>query len=184
ELLGVLARERAELDRRAAQPAGAPAGVDLEQLRPGEAEDEERRVAYPAREVIDQPEQRLLRPVDVLESQYERLRGGEALRPLARGPGDLLLTAVGLDGLEHAGGERQQVRDRLVLARRDQLLAGRRGRVVVGDARGGLDHLAERPVRDALPVRKRAPHEHRGALELGHEVAREPALADARLAVD
>ena len=47
-----------------------------------------------------------------------------------------------------------------------------------------LDHLGERPVRDALAVRKAATDEHRRALDRVEELARETGLADARLAVD
>ena len=83
---------------------------------------QERRVADPVGEVLDQLEQRLLRPVDVLEDEHERLRVGELAGPLARGPGDLLLAALGLDRLEHARGEAEQVGDGLVLAADAQLL--------------------------------------------------------------
>src|SRR5207237_5076740 len=47
-----------------------------------------------------------------------------------------------------------------------------------------LDHLGDRPVRDALAVGKAAPGEDGGALEAGEELARQPALADARVAVE
>ena len=47
-----------------------------------------------------------------------------------------------------------------------------------------LDHLGERPVGDALAVGQAAAGEHGRALEPGDELAREPALADAGLAVD
>ena len=77
--------------------------------------------------MLDQLEQRLLAPVDVLEHEHERLRLGELLGPGAGGPGDLLLAALALDRLEHADGETEQVGDRLVLAAVAQLLLrGRR----------------------------------------------------------
>ena len=103
--------------------------------------------------MLDQLEQRLLAPVHVLEDEHERLRLRELLRPRAGGPGDLLLRALALDGLEHADGEAEQVGDRLVLAARAQLLLRVVERVVVGDARRRLHHLGERPVRDAFAVR-------------------------------
>ena len=56
--------------------------------------------------------------------------------------------------------------------------------IVVGDPGRGLHHLGERPVRDALAVGEAAAGEHGRALEARDELAREPALADARLAVD
>ena len=65
-----------------------------------------------------------------------------------------------------------------------QLLERLLERVVVGDARGGLDHLRQRPVRDALAVREAAAREDARALEAVDELARQPALPDARLAED
>ena len=150
---------------------------------PGEAHDEQRG-ANPVREVLDQVEHRLLRPVDVLEQEDERLDVGECLHDLARGPRDLLRAPLALERLEHSGGEAEHVRDRLLLAARAQLLEGFLERVVVGDPGRRLDHLRERPVRDALAVREAASGEDARALDAVRELAREPALPDARLAVD
>ena len=100
-------RERLERDRGGAQAAAAPAGPHVEQLGPGEADDQERRVADALGEVLDQLEQRLLGPVDVLEDEDERLRVGELGGPLAGRPGDLLRAPLGLDRLEHADRERR-----------------------------------------------------------------------------
>src|SRR5581483_9056381 len=184
ELLALVRLQRLELERRRADAAAAPGRADVEQLRPREAEDEERRLAHPGGEVLDQLEQRLLAPVDVLEDEHERLRGGELLGPRARGPGDLLLRALALDGLEDADGEAEQVGDGVVFAVGAQLLLRLVERVVVGDAGRGLHHLGERPVRDALAVRERAAEEDGRALDAGYELAREAALADAGIAVD
>ena len=138
----------------------------------------------PVREMLDQVEHRLLRPVDVLEQEDERLDVGERLHDLARGPGDLLRAPFALQRLEHSGGEAEHVRDRLLLAARAQLLERFLERVVVGDPCSGLDHLRERPVRDALAVREAASGEDARALDAVRELAREAALPDARLAVD
>src|SRR5262249_4677661 len=114
----------------------------------------------------------------------ERPSCGELLGPLAGGPRDLLLAAVGLDRLDQARRERKELGDRFVLAERNELRAGGPGRIVVRDARRRLDHLGQRPVRDPLTVREAAPGENRRALEPGDEVARQAALADAGLPVD
>src|SRR5205085_5600113 len=108
--------ERLELERRGADPAAAPAGAHVEQLRPRKADQEERRLADGGSEVFDQLEQRLLAPVDVLEDEDERLCLRELLRPGSRGPGDLLLRTLALDGLEHADREGEQVGDGVALA--------------------------------------------------------------------
>ena len=73
--LAVLAGERLEQDRRRVQLAAAPAGPQLEQLGPGDAEQEDRRVARPVGDVLDQVEEDRLGPLDVVEH--------EDLRPLA-----------------------------------------------------------------------------------------------------
>ena len=183
--LGALQRlQRLELDRRRAHAAAAPARPDVEQLAAREAEQHERRLADGGGEMLDQLEQRLLAPVDVLEHEHERLRLRELLRPRARGPRDLLLAALALDGLEHADGEPEQIGDRLVLAALAQLSLRGLERIVVGDAGGRLHHLGERPVRDALAVGQAAAEQHRRALETGDELAREAALPDAWIAVE
>ena len=149
-----------------------------------EADDQERRVADELGEVLDQLEQRLLGPVDVLEHEHERLRIRELRGPLPRRPRDLLLRALALDGLEHARGVREQVGDGLVLAAGAKLLERLADGLVVVDACGDLDHLGERPVRDPLAVGQRSALEHGRALERLEELPREAALADAGLAED
>ncbi len=184
ELGALVGPQRLELERRRADAASAPRRPDVEQLGARDAEQEQRRLAHPRGEMLDQLEQRLLAPVHVLEHEHERLRLGELLRPRTRRPCDLLLRALALDRLEHADREPEQIGDRLVLAARAQLLLRLVERVVVGDAGGRLDHLGERPVRDALAVRQAAAGEHGRAFEAVRELAREPALPDARVAVD
>ena len=72
--------------------------------------------------MLDQIEQRVLGPVDVLEGEHQRLILRHPLHPLSGGPRDLLLAPLALDRLEHARGEPQQIGDRLVLTRIAQLL--------------------------------------------------------------
>ena len=117
-------------------------------------------------------------------SRIKRLHVGDSLHHLARAPRDLLRTALALECLHQAGGEAEHVGDGLLGAALAELLERLLERVVVGDARCGLDHLPERPVRDALAVRKRSPHEDARALDAVEELARQAALPDAGLAVD
>ena len=56
-----------------------------------------------------------------------------------------------------------------------------RDRIVVADAGGLLDHLGERPVRNAFPEGQAAAAQDRRPLDALGELADEPALADARL---
>ena len=52
--------------------------------------------------MLDELEQRLLAPVQVLEHEDERLRLGELLGPRARGPLDLLLRPLALERRQNA----------------------------------------------------------------------------------
>ena len=124
ERLALERRQRLELDRGRADAPAAPAGTQVEQLGPGEADDQERRVLDPLGQVLDELEQRILGPVDVLEDEDQRLRGRELGGPLARRPGDLLLAPLRLDPLEHADREREQIGDGVVAAGGLQLRDG------------------------------------------------------------
>ncbi len=134
--------------------------------------------------MLDQLEQRVLRPVDVLEEEDERLHVGEGDHDLARRPGDLLRAALPFERLEHAGGQTEHVGDGLLLAALAELRERLLERVVVGDARGRLDHLRQWPVGDALAVREASAAQDARALEPVDELPREAALPDAGLAED
>ena len=183
ELGALLLRERLELDRRRAHAPAAPTRSCVEQLGSGEAEDQDRR-PHPVGDVLDEVEQWRLGPVDVLEEEDERLDVGDPLHDLACRPRDLLRAALAFERLHQPCCEPENVRHGLLGAALAELLERLLERIVVGDARGGLDHLAERPVGDALAVRQRAPHEHARSLDAVEELAREPALSHAGLAVD
>ena len=149
--------QRLELDRGRAHAAAAPAGADVEQLGPREADEQQRRLAHPGGEVLDQLEQRLLGPVDVLEDEHERLLAARAARPTRARP---RRSPAGC------------ARPRRPRARRRRGRAGRRPprprsrsrSFSIATSSGSssaipaarLDHLGERPVRDALAVREAA----------------------------
>ena len=67
-----------------------PGGAALGELRPRDAEHEDRCARGQERDVLDQVEERLLAPLDVVEDDHQRpLRRG-LLQRLAERPGDLL----------------------------------------------------------------------------------------------
>src|SRR5205823_556855 len=84
--LALFSTQRLELDRGRTNAPPAPARTDVEQLGAGKADDQERRIPHPLGEMLDQVEERVLGPVDVLESEYERLVVGHPLDPFAREP--------------------------------------------------------------------------------------------------
>src|SRR3989441_4691261 len=103
------------LFRSRPDPPSAPRRAHVEQLRPCEADEQQGRLTHRRGQMLDQLEQRLLAPVDVLEHEHEGLCLRELLRPRTRGPGNVLLRALALDGLEHADRETEQIGDGLVL---------------------------------------------------------------------
>ena len=62
----------------------------VEELRPREAEQEDRGVAAQVGYVLDEVEEVRLAPVDVVEDDHERLVGCVRLEELAERPGDLV----------------------------------------------------------------------------------------------
>ena len=81
-------------------------------------------------------------------------------------------------------GQADEVGNGIVLAARAELLERLFERLVVGDSDRRLDHLRERPVRDAFAVGQAAALEHACAVHRVDELAGQPALADTRLSVD
>ncbi len=69
---GLVHRERREQDRGRVDLSASPARTTDEQLRAGGAEHEQRNAARPLDEVVDEVEQRLVGPVQVLEDEDER----------------------------------------------------------------------------------------------------------------
>ena len=74
ELGGVGVVERLEQQGRRIQLPARPPGSDIEQLGPGDAEQEDGSAARPVAYVLDEIEQRRLRPVQVVEDEHERAR--------------------------------------------------------------------------------------------------------------
>jgi hypothetical protein len=143
--------------------------------------------------VFDELEQRGVGPVQVFDHEDERALRRHRLEKRAPG-GEGLVAFRGSFALCGSNETRELAFDpRTLGGAREQRLDGRgqlvsRGRRVVGleDAGVCLDDLAERPQRDAFPVRQ-APSlppvdELRLRIHVLSQLGREPALADARLA--
>ena len=78
--------ERLEQDRRRVQLAAAPARADVEQLRAGEADEQDRGASSPVGDVLDEIEERRLAPVDVVEDEHERMSHPQASRRASARP--------------------------------------------------------------------------------------------------
>ena len=154
--------QRRQGDERAAA-AGAQSRSPVGQLRTGEADDEQRQVADPVDEVLDEVEQPLVGVVQVLDEQQDRTPPGEGLEEPAPAGEQLALGEVGgVAGQAEQPGEPdaheravgvvlEEVAQRLAELVLDQVEV-----VVVGDAEPGPDDLRERPVRRVL-TEARAP---------------------------
>ena len=114
--------------------------------------------------MLDQVEERLLAPLDVVEDDHQRPLGRSLLERLAERPGDLL-------------GRRRRLR--LAEQRADR----RRGGLVRGQHVELLQHLDDRPVGDPLAVGEAAAADDR-RLDRRQELRGEPRLADAGIADD
>ena len=166
-----------------------PSRAPLEQLRPGGADDEQRHVARPVDEVVDEVEQAVVRPMEILEDEDEWALVGERLEEAP--PGSERLPLASPPPVARLPDERAQMRDRPLGVFVEQLLDRTRRAflgllVVVGleDAGLRLDHLAERPVADAFAVGQRASlppgRQLPAALDRLEELVDETALADSR----
>ena len=79
ELVHGRGRERLEVDRGEASLSGTPGRATFEQLRPREGDDEQRVVAGPVEQVLDEIEQAFVGPLHVLEHEHRRISVGQPL---------------------------------------------------------------------------------------------------------
>ncbi len=99
---GRLRAERVKQQRAGVGLAVGPGRALLEELRSGQADDQDGDVADGVGEVLDQVQQCRLGPVDVLEDQQQRSLAGERLGQLADGPEDLFPDRAGGAGADGA----------------------------------------------------------------------------------
>ena len=184
--------ERLERERRLSDHPAAPGPTGLEELRSGERHHQQPSVADVDDQVVDQVEQRIVRPVHVLEDQQERLPLGEMLhqhphreqqvdrligRRVQPEPEEQAQVARGIGGAA--------VREELVDGC-GHLRAGDLDGIVLVDAGDVSHHLAGGAIGRLLLVRE-APTPQ-GATPLPLEplggLASQPRLADPRRAED
>ena len=156
----LVAVERLQEDRREVAGAGAPARPALRELRPRERQHEDRPVARPLHQILDEIEQRAVGPVDVLEHHDRRSLIGDPLEEDPAGREQVLLVADATllepeQVTEARPDEPALVRVGDVPLDRLREL-GRCGRrlLVLEDPGPSADHLGERPERNALAVRE------------------------------
>ena len=172
--------QRLELARGASTGALAPVRMPLEELRPADAEQENRNGRRVARHVLEQREERRLGPLGVVEHGDEWAGVCQSREKRSDGPETLLNCSSRFQKPRELG-------DRLgdsarIFMRREQRLQLRHcviRTVALADATCLLNHLRKRPERDPLAIGKAAPAEDRRPLtETGEELVSEPRLAD------
>ncbi len=154
ERVGLGLGQRLEEHRRRVELPARPAGPAFEQFRPGEAEQQDRRVSRPVRNMLDEIEERRLAPVQVVEDDDQRPLAGRLLEQFPHGDADLVRGRV---AVTEQRGERPVGRPPVA----EQL----------------RDHLDDGPVRDAVAVGEAAAT-HDGRVESRDELLREPRLPD------
>ena len=141
------------------QPHGhRPGGAAVKQLRARHAQDQQWRRGREERQMLDQVEERLRTPLDVVEHDHERRL---LLEQLPERPRDLL---------------RRGPRIRLAQQRPDRA----RGRGIRRHHVELLDHLHHGPVRDPRPVGQTA-SSHDSCVDRRQSLRRQPRLPDPRI---
>ena len=189
QLLHRLGRERLEVDRGEVAMTRAPGRPPLEQLGPRLRDDEDRRVAGPLEQVLDEVEQRRVRPLHVLEDHHHRVDVGQPLEEQPPG-GEEVLALVAAALLLEPEQVGQPRLDEAALVRVGDVLLDDRGELgerrarllVLDDPRAHPDHVRERPVGDALAVGEAAAavpvRDLDDPVEVLVELPAEPRLAD------
>ena len=183
-------RERVEVDRREAALPRTPARTAGHEFRAGECDHEDRRVARPVEQVLDEIEQTRVGPLEILEREHDRIGVGEALEQQAPGREQVALVAdIVIGEAEQLGDagldECALLRIRHMLVQGAAELHERIGHgLVLGDSAAHPHHVGERPVGDALAVGQAAtamPVHGRGEpVEVLVELPGEARLADPR----
>ena len=161
-----------------------PAGRMLQQLGAGEADEQDGPTSAGAAEVLDEVEQRGLRPVNVVDQENERAPLGERLEEASERPGDLPAVP---DRLEP---DRRRTlgsasRPPVLAEQGPHLARASLGRVASSISAAVLTISRDRPERDPLAVGKAAAGEHGGARRRAGRAARRPgATCRPRLAED
>ena len=183
--------ERRERDRRGVPLAAAPVGPALEELRPRRRDDEDRHARRPVDQMVDEVQEPVVGPVEILEDEDQRMLLREVLEEVAPRRERLSARVCARRRIAAEPDERTQVRAEPVRVvhryeRRLQLRGGDVGRIGFEDPRMRLHDLAQRPEADPFAVRERSsvppPDQLRIGLDDAVELVHEAALADPRCA--
>ena len=153
--------------------------MTVEEVRPREADDQDRRLSAPADHVLDQVEEGALGPLKVVQADDQGLLASKVLEQPAHGP-HRLLGRSGAFSDPDCGGHLTSDPRRVWITLEQSFDSARRHlscRIA--------DDVAQRPVGDAFSVRQTAPDENsRLFADFGQVLLDQPRLADARRTED
>ncbi len=152
--------EGLQVQRQEGALAGAPSGPPVEELRAGQGDDQDRDVAAPLEEVLDEVQRPGICPVEVLEQERDHAGGRKALEE--RAPGQEQLRRATWWRLTRTEQREEGRLDPAPLGLVGHVLgehladpgAGRGCVVALEEPGARPDHLAQRPERDPLAVRR------------------------------
>ena len=181
-----------EPDRGGIPHASSPCAARVEELGSRGADRQDGGVGERVGQLVEQLEQRLRRPVHVLDHQHGQLLAAEPAEvsppALAEERADVALVVRRQRKADRPADRVDDPGDvlRPDVPRNDRLELQQRsiGGVAVEDPRVALRGLAERPVRDALAVREASTQEEVRAGQLRHELREEAGLPDPGVPVD
>ncbi len=188
---GLNVGQRLERDRRGIELAATPVRAPSKQLGSGRADHQHRHVGHPVGELVDEVEQALVSPLEILEDEDQRTLRGELLEEAPPGREGLRSSAAPELRLVLEPGQRAQASGDPFCVGRVHEFPGRspeflaRGGLVVRLENAGLrfHDLGQRPERHAVPVCEASALSPGRELLLGvdnaGEFVQQAALADA-----
>ena len=153
ELVGLAVRERSERHGQGIWLAAAPAGPACEQLGTSGTNDKQRDAGCPIDQVVDEIQEVVVGPVQILEDEHERPTLREPLeKPTPSSEGLIPTgTTTPFHGSKSDQGPQMGLDPRLIDDRRELPLALFHA-VAFKDPGLRFDHLPESPERDPVPV--------------------------------
>ena len=190
QLLHRSLRERLQVQACEVPLPRTPTRAALLQLRPGQSNHVQREVARPLQQVLHEIEEARVRPLHVLEGEHRRVHVSQPLKEQPPGRKQILpVTHRSLLQTKQVRQPRLHKRpllriQQMLHQRHLELLACRRGLLVLGDPTAHPHHVRQRPVGNTFAVGETAsavpPDLLHDPVEVLVELPRQPRLADPR----
>ena len=177
----VLDAETLQQDRLRIELATAPGRADIQEVRAGDGDDQDRLATAPVDQVLDEIEERRLGPVEIVEQHDHGLARRDGLEEATHSPEHVLARRVTGHESDRGGDPVSDLRA-IPLVGHECTQLGQRGGAIVRliDPGCGPDDLGDRPVCDPLAVGQASPaQDRRPVADAADQLEHEPALAHA-----